>query len=134
MLDLQRTIRRGALLALLLGMWIAAPGVVSGSDRKLEMSLKADQDRRPFEYEALIPRKDADDFERGKNRTIQRYLLEAHKALAKKKGYRESIYGKEYWKIVRLEDWNWKILDTRSGRTESQGGRRGRVDSFSPGF
>lgn len=108
-----------AAVAMLSAAWRTA----AAGGFRLELNLRAQDDSRPYLYQAEVTRAEADDLALGGG-AQQKYLREAQKGYADKKGYREAIYGPEFWKIVRIADWDWKVIDSASGRTVSSGGKR----------
>jgi len=108
-------------LTLLLLVSAALPALAEGF--RLEFQVKDRDDIRFTLYTAMISRNDADDMTRESSRVFQKYMVEAKKNYAQKKGYTETLYGADYWKMARVDEWNWRIIDPESRRTVSEGGK-----------
>jgi len=118
---------RGSILlaaALLLGL--ARPSLMEGSvgEYRLEIQVSSQDLLRPFEWEALLDRREFRRVEFNPRKQLKAYFLEAHMALARKLGYHEKIYGKEFYKYVKVEMMLYEIYDVHSRRVVLQGRKR----------
>ena len=89
---------------------------------RFEMALSYDgQGRLPFVHEIIMDRRQKQDFEFNKRKFLKKELLEAQKALAIKKGYIPQVYGNDYYKLVRILSWTYKVIDLQTDKVVIQG-------------
>lgn len=114
------------MLAALLGVvtCYAPLGAGSSGEYRLEIQIEYPEALRPFEWETLLERREYQRIEFDARKALKDYFLEAHKALAKKLGYHEKIYGKDFYKYVKVEEMLYEIYDLHSRRVVLQGRKR----------
>ena len=101
----------GWLLVALAGL--AGPAKALRPDFTLKISMEHSDmvPGRPFLYEEPLTRKQFRDLEFNKNRKIKPYILKAQKALAKKMGYHEKIYGPKALTYIHVTRVIWQVRD-----------------------
>ncbi|MBI4861600.1 MAG: hypothetical protein HY815_15260 [Candidatus Riflebacteria bacterium] len=119
-------------LALVVTSFVLMASVASAGSYSLEIRLISKDEVRQFIYKCSISRNDSDDIARSGDRAIQRWLTDAKRSFAEKRGYRESLYGADFWKMVRVDDWVYAVFDDDSRRTLTKGGK-GRIGGSEAG-
>jgi hypothetical protein len=109
-------------------------GLSRAADYRLEMTIRSNEDTRQFTYTATISRMDASDLAQSGDRAVQKYVIDAKKAYAQRKGYTEPLYGPDFWKMVRVDGWDWVVVDPDTHRTVASGGKGKIGQGFSTGF
>lgn len=71
---------------------------------------------RPFEWEAVVPRGDADEAEFAPRKVRDRYVEQARRALAERLGYSRPAFGDDAARLVTSSVVKVEITDTRSSR------------------
>lgn len=114
-----------SLACFVLGCLLLAPGPLAGrtGDYRLEIRVSQQDGFRAFEWEVLLERREFRKIEFQPRKALKGYFLEAHKALAREQGYHEKIYGKDYYKYVKVENMLYEIYDLRSRRVVLKGRR-----------
>ena len=89
---------------------------------KLELTLTSDlETRRPFVYEVIMNRREYINFNFNKRKATRKELIKAQKALAIKRGYIPQVYGKDYYKLIRVTSWSYKVTELDNDRVVTQG-------------
>jgi hypothetical protein len=89
---------------------------------KLELTLTIDNNvRRPFIHELIMDRRELNDFEFNTKKKLKIELQKAQEALAIKQGYIPLVYGKDYYKLISIRSWNYKVTELSTDRVVTQG-------------
>lgn len=118
---------RIAALAALVALGLGA-GVATSAQEDFLLTIRVSylnmRPGRPFEWQVALTREAARDLEFDPRKQAKPYLDEAHRALAKREGYLEKLYGKDYYLQVKVTEMNWEIFDVRRRRVTLAGKAR----------
>jgi hypothetical protein len=68
-----------------------------------------------------MDRRELNDFEFNTKKKLKIELQKAQEALAIKQGYIPLVYGKDYYKLISIRSWNYKVTELSTDRVVTQG-------------
>jgi hypothetical protein len=108
-------------LALILVLGVPRSGSCAGGEYRLEITGHDSAGGRPFEWQILLDRRVYRDIEFNPKKAMKAFFLEFRKALAVREGYHEKIYGKTFYKYVKVETMHYEIYEIRRRRVVLKG-------------
>jgi len=88
----------------------------------LELTLITDDNRhRPFVYSIILDRKGYAKFEFNDRRFLKKEYEKAKRKLAIKDGFIPQVYGDDYYKLVKVRNWTYKMTEVQNDKVVAQG-------------
>lgn len=110
------------LLILLVAM-SAAPtfAAMHRADYRLELVLETDELTDAFVHVSPLERSDFYAFDLIRRDRLQEELDMAIRALAERLGYDPAVYGEDFYKLVRVTRWRYRLVDDDTDRVLDEG-------------